>query len=137
MRTAIVMDTCCKYEITKSSSVLEIDCGEGRDSKTMLEEGYNLMPSDVSSEAIAYCKKLMLDYEDKFCVLDCLSNDLNSKFDFIFSVAVIHMLVQDDDRKGFYNFVHKHLGENGIALICAMGDGETMMQSDIANAFIL
>ena len=68
-------------------------------------------------------------------VLDCLSSDLDMKFDFIYSIAVIHMLVLDEDRNGFYQFIHSHLKSDGIALICSMGDGKYEMQSDISNAF--
>ena len=62
---------------------------------------------------------------------------LDEKFDFIYSVAVVHMLVLDEDRNGFYQFIHRHLKSDGIALICSMGDGNYEMQSDISNAFEL
>lgn len=45
----------------------------------------------------------MPDFESKFMVLDCLSSDLNEKFDFIYSIAVVHMFVLDEDRTGFIN----------------------------------
>jgi len=56
-------------------------------------------------------------------------------FDFIYSVAVIHMLVLDEDRNAFYQFIRSHLRQDGIALICTMGDGNVEMQSDIGKAF--
>jgi cyclopropane fatty-acyl-phospholipid synthase-like methyltransferase len=116
---------------------LEIGCGEGRDSKAVLEYGYNLMATDISPEAIAYCQKRLPGFKNHFKVLDCLSDKLDSKFDFIFGIAVIHMLVLDEDRNGFYQFIHNHLSEGGIALICTMGDGEFETQSDITRAFTL
>ena len=72
-----------------------------------------------------------------FKVLDCLSDKLDSKFDFIFGIAVIHMLVPDEDRDGFYQFIRNHLTEDGIALICTMGDGKSERQTDISAAFTL
>ena len=69
--------------------------------------------------------------------MDCLSDELNEKFDFIYATAVIHMLVLDEDRQGFYQFIRNHLKKNGIALICTMGDGEFETQSDITQAFTL
>lgn len=95
------------------------------------------MKIDISPEAIDYCKKKMPDFESKFMVLDCLSSDLNEKFDFIYSIAVVHMFVLDEDRNGFYQFIRSHLKSDGIALICSMGDGNYEMQSDISNAFEL
>lgn len=93
------------------------------------------MKIDISPEAIDYCKKKMPDFESKFMVLDCLSSDLDMKFDFIYSIAVVHMFVLDEDRNGFYQFIRSHLKSDGIALICSMGDGNYEMQSDISNAF--
>lgn len=133
--TPIVMDIISRYHLHPEHSLLEIGCGEGRDSSTVLENGFNLMATDISPEAINYCKKKIPDFESKFMVLDCLSSDLDMKFDFIYSIAVIHMLVLDEDRNGFYQFIHSHLKSDGIALICSMGDGKYEMQSDISNAF--
>ena len=133
--TPIVMEIIKKYGLLPTHYLLEIGCGEGRDSKTVLDNGYNLMATDISSEAIKYCKKTMPQFEQNFSVLDCLTNDFEKLFDFIYSIAVIHMLVLDEDRNGFYTFIHNHLKNDGYALICSMGDGEFEMQSDINKAF--
>ncbi len=135
--TPIVMDIIKKYHINRNQEILEIGCGEGRDSRTVLESGYRLKATDISSEAIAYCRKLLPQYAEHFCVLDCLSETLDAKYDFIFGIAVIHMLVLDEDRNGFYQFIRSHLSENGVALICTMGDGEFETQSDVTQAFTL
>ena len=47
------------------------------------------------------------------------------------------MLVLNEDRSAFYKFIYEHLTDDGIALICTMGDGREEMQSDISNAFTL
>ena len=47
------------------------------------------------------------------------------------------MLVEDADRDAFYTFLRSHLTPDGIALICAMGDGEMERQTDIHTAFDL
>ena len=133
----IVLETIKKYNILPEADLLEIGCGEGRDSKVVLENGYHLLATDISEEAIAYCKKVMPEFEKNFRVLDCLSDQLNQSFDFIYGVAVIHMLVLDEDRNKFYQFIQSHLKADGIALICTMGDGEYEMRSDINNAFVL
>ncbi len=135
--TPIVMQVIDKYKINQSHRLLEIGCGEGRDSKTVLEHGFQLMATDISNEAIAYCKKRMPEYENHFSVLDCLSDELDEKFDFIFGIAVIHMLLLDEDRNGFYQFIRNHLTADGIALICTMGNGELERQSDVSTAFTL
>lgn len=136
-QSPIVMEIIRKYGITPNHQLLEIGCGEGRDSRTVLNGGYSLMATDISEEAVNYCKKEMPEYEKNFSVLDCLSDDLDEVFDFIYGIAVVHMLVLDKDRDGFYQFIYQHLKEDGIALICTMGDGEVEMQSDIQRAFEL
>lgn len=133
----IVLETIKKYNIVPEADLLEIGCGEGRDSKPVLENGYRLMATDISEEAISYCKRAIPDYEKNFSVLDCLSAQVDKLFDFIYGVAVIHMLVLDEDRNKFYRFIYNHLKPDGIALICTMGDGEYEMRSDINQAFAL
>lgn len=135
--TPIVMEVMEKYHIGKDRQLLEVGCGEGRDSKAVLENGYRLTATDISEEAIRYCKKKMPQHEKNFRVLDCLADKLDTQFDFIFGVAVIHMLVLDEDRDGFYQFIRSHLSEDGIALICTMGDGKFESKSDISKAFTL
>lgn len=133
--TPIVMKTIERHGIHPQHRILEIGCGEGRDAAVVLECGYQLTATDISAEAIDYCKKSMPQYEDHFAVLDCLSHELNTKYDFIYGVAVIHMLVLDEDRDGFYQFIYNHLEDHGLALICTMGDGDFESQSDITQAF--
>lgn len=133
--TPVVLDTICKYGISKQQKILEIGCGEGRDSKSVLESGYKLLATDISEEAINYCKIIMPGFADNFSVLDCLSDTLCDNFDFIYAVAVVHMLVLDEDRNGFYRFVFDHLNDDGLALICTMGDGDMEVSSDITKAF--
>ena len=73
--TPVVMEVIDQYKISQNQRILEIGCGEGRDSRTVLEHGFQLTATDISKEAIAYCKKIMPKYENNFCVLDCLSDD--------------------------------------------------------------
>ncbi len=45
------------------------------------------------------------------------------------------MLVEDADRDAFFRFIREHLTDEGHALICTMGDGETERRSDPREAF--
>ena len=135
--SAIVGQVLSEWKVPKTAKLLEIGCGEGRDAKFLLEKGYSLLATDISSEAVAYCKKENPNFADHFQTLDCTKDTLQTKFDFIYAVAVIHMLVLDEDRNAFYRFIREHLTETGAALICTMGDGEMERSSDISNAFDL
>ena len=137
--TPIVLDVIRRYGITQESRILEIGCGEGRDARAVLGQGYNLLATDISPEAITYCRTNMPQYKDRFQVLDCLvdKHQGTDLYDMIYAVAVIHMLVEDDDRTRFYDFIRSHLSEKGIALICSMGDGESEFRTDPSEAFTL
>ena len=136
VQTEIVEQIIKKYKISKTDSILEIGCGEGRDSKILLNKGYNLLATDVSQEAINYCKQIDENHSNNYEVLDVLDCDtFKDKFNFIYSIACLHMLVLDDDRKKYFDFIHNHLKSNGYALVLTMGDGIKESSSDINKAW--
>lgn len=135
--SAIVGQVMERFGITQESTILELGCGEGRDAEHLLNNGYNLTATDISPEAIRYCRSNNPEFADRFQILDCVGGALEAKFDFIYAVAVIHMLVEQEHRAAFYRFIREHLTEHGIALICTMGDGTVSRKSDISTAFDL
>lgn len=135
--SAVVMDAMEKYGIDKEAEILELGCGEGRDAVYLLNRGYQVTATDISPEAVRYCREKNPQFADNFRVLDCVAGELEEKYDFIYAVAVVHMLVEAGDRAGFYRFIREHLKEGGIALVCTMGDGTVDRKSDISTAFDL
>lgn len=133
--SAIVAQTMERFSVSPGDALLEIGCGEGRDAAALLRGGYDLLATDVSPEAIRYCREKYPAYAARFQRLDCVTERLEQRFDFLYAVAVVHMLVADEDRDGFYAFVRDHLKPRGVALICTMGDGQLELQSDVAAAF--
>ena len=133
----IVSETMVRLGFGNSAKILELGCGEGRDAAYLLRQGFDLLATDVSPEAIRYCRARFPRYSEHFEVLDCVTGSLSEKFDFIYAVAVIHMLVEDGDRARFYGFLRSHLKPHGAALICSMGDGEITCRSDPKKAFSL
>ncbi len=131
----IVMEMLEKYAVAKSAKLLEIGCGEGRDAIALLKQGYDLLATDISAEAVHYCKSLAPDFAEQFSTFDCLADTLPQKFDFIYAVAVLHMLTEDEDRAKFFAGIKSHLKEGGLALVCTMGDGEDAWNTDPAKAF--
>ncbi len=133
--TAIVRAIMDKFSIKQDQKLLELGCGEGRDAIPLLCAGFDLLATDISPAAVTYCQNKQPDYAEHFQILDCVAGKLNEKFDFIYAVAVVHMLVSDEDRNAFYSFIHEHLTPKGVALICSMGDGNTERQTDTGTAF--
>ncbi len=134
--TPIVSDVAARY-CPEGAALLEIGCGEGRDAGALLAQGYDLLATDISPEAVSFCRTAMPEHAERFQVLDCLRDALPARFDMVFAVAVVHMLVRDEDRRGFYRFLRAHLKPGGVGLVCSMGDGETELKSDVARAFEL
>lgn len=135
MPSKIVFETIKSFSLPTNSKILEIGCGEGRDAYPLLRQGFDVLATDISTEAVIFCKKKFSDFVQHFQVLDCVTEKLCKTFDFIYAVAVIHMLVADNDRNAFYHFICEHLSPNGIALICTMGDGSFELKTDISTAF--
>jgi len=135
--TPVVLETIKEFGINRDHSILELGCGEGRDAIILLKDDYSLLATDISSAAIEFSRKKWPEFAEKFAVLDCVAGDLPKKFDFIYAVAVVHMLVDDVDRDRFFAFIREHLTPGGVALVCTMGDGETERETDTRTAFDL
>ena len=132
----IVSDTLKKYVKGDSPKILDIGCGEGRDCLYLMKQGYDVQAIDISEEAIRYCKqKAGAENESRFRVLDVCRSKLEERFDFIYSVATLHMLVVQQDRERYLSFIKNHLSDTGYALILSMGDGEMESESNIDEAF--
>lgn len=135
--TPIVGEVLAKYGIAPDAPMLEIGCGEGSDAAFLLEKGCNVTATDVSPAAIAHCREKYPQWAERFAVLDCLKDTPDARYDFIYAVAVLHMLVPDEDRQRLLGFIREHLTENGVGLIVVMGDGEMRRATDISAAFDL
>ena len=135
--TPIVAHVLEQYDTDQSTPVLEIGCGEGNDAAHLLGKGYDVLATDVSPAAVDFCRKKYPQWAECFHTLDCLKDKLDERFGFIYAVAVLHMLVLDEDRQGLLRFIREHLAEDGAGLIVVMGDGELQRATDVSTAFEL
>lgn len=133
--TPIVAQALERCGISPEAPMLEIGCGEGHDAAFLLEKGCNLLATDVSPAAVDFCRGKYPRWAARFEVLDALADPLDARFDFIYAVAVLHMLVPDEDRHALLAFILEHLTEKGFGLVVAMGDGEMQRATDITRAF--
>lgn len=132
----IVSDTLKKYVKADKPRILDVGCGEGRDCLYLMNLGYDVQAIDISEEAIRYCRQQAgAENENRFHVLDVCRSKLQESFDFIYSVATLHMLVLRQDRERYLSFIKNHLSEGGCALILSMGDGVMESESNIDEAF--
>lgn len=128
-------------KISKLDNICEIGCGEGRDTMNLAGLGYKLVGADISDIAINKCKELSKSREIKvdWKVLDAtkLKETKLEKYQWIYSVATLHMLVEDEDRKAFLKSLYDQLKPGGKCLIVSMGDGVNERKTDISQAFEL
>ncbi len=78
-------------------------------------------------------------YNKKIKVIknDIFQDKTSLQFDFIYSVAVIHMFLLEEHRDKFYRFIYEHLKDKGKALVISMGDGEREYASNIDEASMI
>ena len=134
--TREVMETIINEKIPTNAKILEVGCGEGRDAICLLNKNYNVLAIDYSITAIEKCRELAnYQYNNNFKQFDIIKDTLKDKFDFIYSIAVVHMFVNKEHRDKFYSFIYNHLKPHGIALIVSMGDGIKEYKSDINKSF--
>lgn len=125
-----------KYKISKKDKILDLGCGEGRDAIYLLNKEYNVMAVDYSQTVIGKCKELSDNkYNEYFKQFDLINEKMNCKFDFIYSIAVLHMFILEEHRNKFLSFIREHLTKDGICLICVLGDGKQEYVSNIDEAF--
>lgn len=77
--TPILQELTVQFGIRKTDKILEIGCGEGRDALWLLEQGYDILATDVSKEAISYCKRRTLNFPIYFpvrCMWGTLTSNL-------------------------------------------------------------
>ena len=125
-----------EYNISKNNMVLDLGCGEGRDAIYFLDKGYNVLAVDYSKTVIEMCNKITKNkYKNKFRPFDLIKDKMEEKFDFIYSVVVLHMFIMKEHRDKFLTFVKEHLNENGRCLLCVLGDGIESYSSNIEDSF--
>lgn len=108
----------------KAGSVLDIACGDGRNSLFMSENGFEVTGIDFSSEAL---KRLERFAERKHLKIRTKQIDLSSFQKFsslgIFDNAVINHYRLN---KALVNDLHNHISKDGILFICGFGSNHNV-----------
>lgn len=128
-------------QIAFGETICEVGCGEGRDALHLARLGYLVTALDVSEEAILSCTKRAKEYDlsVKWKIEDlavpCESTD--NTFNWIYSVATLHMLTEAEDRLHFLRNLFAMLKCGGSLLLVNKGDGIEEKLSNGRNAFQL
>ncbi|MGZ9584319.1 class I SAM-dependent methyltransferase [Paenibacillus marinisediminis] len=127
--------------IDVNDEICDVGCGEGRDALHLAQKGYKITALDVSQTAIKKCTQLASQrgIDANFVLADILSADktFGRKFNWIYSIATLHLLVEDEDRKQFLDAVYNMLRPEGKLLLINKGDGQLERESNPSTAFHL
>ena len=104
VHSPILDEIISKLDLNPQSTMLELGCGEGRDAIYLMQKGYDVCATDISKEAIAFCITKAPQFMDRFKVLNACEDSWSKTYDFIYSIAVLHMLVLEEDRNKFLTF---------------------------------
>jgi 2-polyprenyl-3-methyl-5-hydroxy-6-metoxy-1,4-benzoquinol methylase len=86
-------------KLSTKQNILEIGCGNGRDSKFFSSKGHHVTSLDTSGEAIELCKSLYSNEPIEFffgAVTDIKKTE-KQKFDLIYSRFVIHAMSMNEE----------------------------------------
>mgnify|MGYP001294072421 CR=1 FL=1 len=121
-----------KYVASKLSTkqnILEIGCGNGRDSKYFSSKGHHVTGLDRSGEAIELCKNLYSDEPIKFFygTIPDIAKTNKKKFDLIYSRFVIHAMSLNEELE-MLKISYKLLNKDGYLFIECRSTNDPLSQ---------
>ena len=123
----------------KNAQLLELGCGNGRDSVFFYEKGMRVKAIDACKSEIEYLKanyaKNNLEFENAdFCAL----NEISNAYDVIYSRFTLHSITKAE-QESLLPFVYKALKAQGIFCVEVRGLKNSLYNQGLAlgdNAFI-
>lgn len=105
--------------------VLDLGCGLGGMSIYMAKQGHEVTGIDIADLAIQNARflagKNRVEDRVNLKTVDVTTQEmLDEKFDFIFDSHLLHCLTTDAQRSAYYNFVKRHLKDEGHFLLETM-----------------
>ena len=94
-----------KFPSTKKKKLVDVGCGNGRDSFYFNKKGYDVTGLDLSNSAIQNNSLFKNNYLN-FNRFDIEKNSTSKKFDIIYSRFFIHALSEKGEKK-FIKFINK------------------------------
>jgi len=131
----IILNVINKF-LDSPKKILDIGCGVGSLSLYLASKGHRVYGIEISSNAIKSClesaKKLGLENNARFKIMDFPSKIPNEKFDFILLIEVIEHLKNDDLALGK---IYALLKKGGIAIISTPSKNAPMFKLGLAHEF--
>lgn len=102
----------------KKGSVLDLGCGDGKDSKYLASKGFSVMAVDKSQDAINILLEEKINTIETVCkdILDVTKNFDSHSWDNIISFVTIHFLKKEDGYKTI-EWIKSHTNLGGLNII--------------------
>ncbi len=100
--------------VEPDSKVLDLGCGNGRLIKAFEQKNINYLGCDQEEKLIKMAKKNWPEYS---FMVSKIPDTPEGKFDYIFSIAVIHHIPGNKQRIDFLKKLKKHLNSQGKVII--------------------
>jgi len=119
-----------KCKLKKNSKIADFGCGIGRHTNKLIENGYsNIIGIDYSEKLLDKAKHELSNINN-FIIGDCRNIDLKKTFDTILCLYdVIGSFIDNNENNKVIKNIHKHLENNGHALISVMNYELTKSQA--------
>jgi tellurite methyltransferase len=128
--------------ISKHSSLIDLGCGNGRDSIYFANNGLNVLGVDQCNEEIQFLNQLHAHVENlNFLLSDFCELDNNKQFDIIYSRFTLHSITKKQEKKVLL-WAYQNLNNYGKLCIEVRGQkneiyGKGEPVEDEKDAFIL
>lgn len=109
-----------EYHLKKDSSLIELGCGNGRDSIFFAQQGINVLAVDQCVEEINALASQVNHPNIKFLAGDFTNLKTEEKFDAIYSRFTLHSITEEDENN-VLDWIKNNLKSDGKLLIEARG----------------
>lgn len=113
------------------AKILDLGCGQGRDALMLAQMGHSVIGVDLSEvgikQMVAEAKRKKLSVQG--IVKDIVSYRSREKFDVIILDSVLHLLLDDEERRSVLNYVSSKLKRDGFVLIRDYPNGMKLIRS--------
>lgn len=116
-------------DLPAGSRVLDVGCGNGKTSVTLIEMGFNVTGTDFSENAVGYCREHFGEGAE-FIVSDCTDMPFSDGlFDGIFAVHLAEHL-DDEGLKGFASECFRILRPGGRLFVRSFSPDDMRAEGD-------
>ena len=107
-----------KYcSLNKNAKILELGCGNGRDSIFFMKQGLNVLGLDIVREQLKYLRKKYVSSNNvTFYCTDFTAYAKPEFYDYIYSRFTIHVITEEQETLTLEN-CYKNLKKNGLLFI--------------------